>query len=233
MGVKEVIENIIDNCIIECSDITVKYFLTNLKSYVKYGGENTIEYHVSSYLDTLCIHSINVAFISCLIGYQQSSCLHNKIPRLSADYNITELVECGLLHDIGKLYIDVDILSKKGKLTAEEREVVKEHSKLGYKILVKDDYFKHKIDFLDGVLHHHERLDGTGYPYGLTGETIGLFPRIISVADSYDAMTSYRIYNKIKKPIEAIQELESMDNQYDIQLVDILMGRFNNKLHAF
>lgn len=235
MEVKEVIENIISNCVEELSDDTIKYFLTTLKGYIKYSGENTIEYRVSTYLDTLCIHSINVAYISCLIGSQQVFCLNKEVKDAlnSSEFSLEHLIECSLLHDIGKLFIDNRILSKKGKLTKEEREAIQCHSELGYKVLLRDSYFRGKYDILEGVLHHHERLDGTGYPHGITGETVQLFSRIISVADSYDAMTSYRIYNKIKNPIEAIKELESMDNQYDRQLVEILMGRFNTKLHEF
>lgn len=250
MDVKSFINHNIEQCVQKCNNTTVIYFLSTLKEYVKYSGSNTLEYHVDSYLDTLCIHSVNVAYISCLIGWSQYA--YNKHEGLEGfgefngfkeaeikynkrcfEFNLNNLVECALLHDIGKLYIDSSILGKKGRLTPQEREEVQKHSSIGYDTLVKDDYFRRKEDVLTGVLHHHERLDGTGYPHGITGETLDLYSRIISVADSYDAMTSYRIYNKIKNPIEAISELESMENQYDIQLVEILMGRFNNKLHEF
>lgn len=97
----------------------------------------------------------------------------------------------GLLHDVGKIGIPDAILQKPGKLTTEEFDVVKKHPEIGHAIL------KHlkQLDYvLPGVLHHHEAMDGSGYPYGLVGENIPLAGRILAVADAYDAMTSNRPY---------------------------------------
>ena len=97
----------------------------------------------------------------------------------------------GLLHDVGKIGVPDSILAKPGALTEEEYAIVKKHPEIGYAIL------KHlnQLDYvLPGVLHHHEAVDGSGYPSGLAGESIPLHGRILAVADAYDAMTSDRPY---------------------------------------
>jgi putative nucleotidyltransferase with HDIG domain len=99
----------------------------------------------------------------------------------------------GLLHDIGKIGIDDNVLRKPGKLTDEEYEHIKTHAEIGYKILVD---LKQLDDVLPVVLHHHEQWDGGGYPRGLAGEQIPLLARIAAVADAYDAMGSDRPYRK-------------------------------------
>ena len=96
-----------------------------------------------------------------------------------------------LLHDVGKIGIPDRILNKPSRLTDEEYEVMKSHVTLGVKI-VKD--IKQLDEELDAIKYHHERFDGRGYPYGLSGEDIPLSGRIIAVADSFDAMTSTRPY---------------------------------------
>jgi hypothetical protein len=99
----------------------------------------------------------------------------------------------GLLHDVGKIGVPDSILSKPDKLTDEEFEIIKKHPEIGFNIL---QHLKPLAYVLPGVLHHHEAVNGKGYPYGLVGEQIPLAGRIIAVADSYDAMTSDRPYRK-------------------------------------
>lgn len=99
----------------------------------------------------------------------------------------------GLLHDVGKIGVPDSILSKPDKLTDEEFEIIKKHPEIGYNIL---KHLKPLSYVLPGVMHHHEAVNGKGYPYGLVGEQIPLAGRIIAVADSYDAMTSDRPYRK-------------------------------------
>ena len=99
----------------------------------------------------------------------------------------------GLLHDVGKIGVPDSILSKPDKLTDEEFEIIKKHPEVGYNIL---QHLKPLAYVLPGVMHHHEAVNGKGYPYGLVGEQIPLAGRIIAVADSYDAMTSDRPYRK-------------------------------------
>ncbi|MCA9123842.1 MAG: HD-GYP domain-containing protein [Planctomycetaceae bacterium] len=97
----------------------------------------------------------------------------------------------GLLHDVGKIGIDDNVLRKAGRLTDAEFEHIKKHPELGHKILAD---IKQLADVLPAVLHHHEQWDGKGYPMGLAGENIPQLARIMSVADAYDAMTSDRPY---------------------------------------
>ncbi|MCS7243801.1 MAG: HD-GYP domain-containing protein [Candidatus Calescibacterium sp.] len=101
----------------------------------------------------------------------------------------------GILHDIGKLAIPDSILAKQGPLTEEEREIIKTHSEEGSKILSKISFFREKSIHIY-VLYHHERVDGKGYPKGLRGREIPLASNIISVADTYDAISTPRPYNK-------------------------------------
>ncbi|HEY5557817.1 MAG TPA: HD domain-containing phosphohydrolase [Acetobacterium sp.] len=106
---------------------------------------------------------------------------------------IDELRIVAELHDIGKIGFDQDMLLKPGKLTVEEYEIMKTHSEKGYRIIKASSELQ---NVALGVLHHHERWDGTGYPMGLKGAEIPLFARIITLVDSYDVMTNDRIYKK-------------------------------------
>lgn len=120
---------------------------------------------------------------------------------------ISDLEDIELLckvHDIGKITISEEILSKKDKLTDEEYNKIKSHSESGYKI-VKNIVESDKIAF--GVLYHHERVDGKGYPFGLIGDEIPLFAKILSVCDAYDVMITGRKYSKAISKEDAIKEI--------------------------
>ena len=98
---------------------------------------------------------------------------------------------CGLVHDIGKIGLPAGLLEKPGALTLDERREMQTHSEIGESILANVDTYS---EIASVVRHHHERMDGQGYPDGLEGETIPLLSRIIAVADAYNAMTSDRPY---------------------------------------
>lgn len=119
------------------------------------------------------------------------------------DYN--RLGEAAILHDIGKIIIPDSILLKPGKLSYKEYELIKQHVIVGHQILDKIDYYKPIAHI---VLHHHERFDGSGYPYGKKGNEIPFLSHILAVADSFDAMTTNRIYQSRKSVEEAIFELK-------------------------
>lgn len=120
-------------------------------------------------------------------------------------YEIKELISVGLLHDIGKIAIDENILNKPSKLTDGEWYEIKRHSELGYRILNTVNDLSSMAIY---VLHHHERWDGMGYPKGLKGEEIPFVSRIIAIANAYDAMTNKRIYRKTLTKAAAIKELQ-------------------------
>lgn len=128
----------------------------------------------------------------------------------------------GLLHDIGKIGIDDNVLRKPGKLTEAEYEHIKLHPELGYKIL-RD--LKQLDQVLPVVLHHHESWDGTGYPHNLAGEEIPFLARIVAVADSFDAMSSDRPYRK-GMPYERLEEIlkNGAGHQWDPEVVTAFLN---------
>lgn len=124
----------------------------------------------------------------------------------------------GLLHDLGKIGIPDAILDKPGKLTDEEWKVMKQHPIIGYEML--KDIWQFRGSVLDGVLYHHERVDGKGYPFGLKGEEIPLIGRLLAVADGFDAMTSDRPYRAGMPKEKALEVLlECAGTQWDKELV--------------
>jgi putative nucleotidyltransferase with HDIG domain len=124
---------------------------------------------------------------------------------------------CGLVHDIGKIGLPAGLLEKPGALTLEERRQMEEHSAIGEKILSKvDDY----AEIARIVRHHHERVDGLGYPDGVSGEEIPLAARIISVADAYNAMTSDRPYrDAMPSRVARLRLAQAVESQFDTAVV--------------
>lgn len=130
------------------------------------------------------------------------------------------------LHDIGKIGIPDNILNKSGKLDSSEWELMKRHSEMGYNILKKADSLK-EISHI--VLHHHERWDGKGYPYGLTKTKIPIGSRIISICDSIDAMRSTRSYRNAVSEMECYDEiLKNSELMYDPQITDCIIKNWSN-----
>lgn len=113
---------------------------------------------------------------------------------------IFDLAITGLFHDIGKLRIPDEIINKAGKLTEEEFEIVKEHSRYGYDMLLETGKFND--DILLGILQHHEKINGQGYPQKLKGEEIHEYAKIVSICDVYHALISKRSYKDKKNPLK-------------------------------
>lgn len=170
------------------------YNSTSIKSYNL--GE-TIRYQLKMLdgLDNFTRkHSDNVANISC---------------RLCENLNLSEgftiyTTTCAYLHDIGKLFIPSSVLQKPSKLTDEEYEIMKTHTTIGYKICMDDLKLR---PYAAGALYHHEALDGTGYPNGITGNKIPYEAQIIRVADEFEAITAKRQYKSHIGIIDALNIL--------------------------
>lgn len=123
-------------------------------------------------------------------------------------------------HDIGKLAVPLEILNKKGKLTSSEWEVMKAHTTIGAEMIRNHELEKLR-DSAFVIEQHHERYDGKGYPYGLKGEEISLEASIVSVVDSFDAMTTNRVYRDALSMDEAIQEIvNGRGTQFNPKVVD-------------
>ncbi len=153
--------------------------------------------------DSTFTHSLNVALICRVFG----KWLH--MPEDDLDV----LTLSGLLHDIGKLTTPGEILTKPGRLTTAEYQVMKDHVKNGYAYL-KNQPIDPRIK--EACLFHHERCDGSGYPFGLSGNKIPEFARIVSIADVYDAMTAKRVYRGPICPFKVIKFIEDEGyNKYD------------------
>lgn len=143
--------------------------------------------------------------IACAMGFGQKEC--------------DLIYEAGILHDIGKIITPDAILLKPGKLTNEEYDLIKEHVSASFLILSDIPMYK---ELADVVYSHHEYYDGSGYPRGLKGEEIPLFARIMTIADSFDAMTTSRVYKPRKSKNEAIIELQELKGIfYDSNIVDV------------
>lgn len=166
------------------SIMTNKVTGRNLVSYMKVMG-NKDEYMLQ--------HSINVSILSILMG---------KWLKYSDD-DIKKLGTAAMLHDIGKINIPTALLEKPGKLTDDEFNLVKNHTRYGYQILKESNINDDAI--CNVVLSHHERMDGKGYPFGLTGERLSEFSRIVSISDVYDAVTSERSYSRKQTPLNGFK----------------------------
>lgn len=134
---------------------------------------------------------------------------------------IDELKIVARLHDIGKIAISEEILLKSGNLTQEEFEIVKTHTEKGYRIIKACNQLD---NVAKGVLAHHERWDGTGYPLKLKGDGIPLIARIVGIADAYDTMTNSNIYKRPLSKKDAVEELKKCSGkQFDPDIVEIFI----------
>lgn len=130
---------------------------------------------------------------------------------------VREAGVAGLLHDIGKIGIPRQILNKPGKLTDDEFTVMKSHSAIGTKILKDSQHFSKLV--LDVCLHHHEKMDGTGYPHGMKGHEISIYAKMGAVCDVYDAITSNRPYKKGWSPAESIRKMAEWSKGHFDELI--------------
>ncbi len=145
--------------------------------------------------------------------------------KLSQD-KITSLLLLAEVHDLGKIGIPDKILFKPGKLNDEEWEIMKKHTEIGFRIAKSSPDLSSVADL---ILKHHERWDGKGYPLGLKEEEIPIECRILTVVDSFDAMTNQRPYNIPKTTDEALQEIKKCSgSQFDPKVVEVFTKVIEN-----
>lgn len=154
-------------------------------------------------------HSVNVACFAVVLART----LH------LSEEEMSDIGLAGLLHDIGKIRIDQELLLKPSHLNEDEYETVKHHSDYGYEILKQNEVTKEKI--LSGVRFHHERLDGSGYPQGLRNKLIPKYAKIIGVCDAFDALTTKRTFRKNYTSYEALSAMKhEMTSHFDAKYID-------------
>lgn len=180
-------------------------------------------HNMRQYDDLTFAHCMNVALISnILAGWLNMSEEDTKTATL-----------CGLLHDIGKLAIPDRIIKKPSKLTDEEYQIVKTHTIEGYNILKDRDISVH---IKNSALMHHEKCDGSGYPFGLAGNKIDPFAKIVAIADVYDAMTAARVYRGPLCPFQVIdifekEGLQKYEASYILTFLEnVVMTYMNNRV---
>ena len=172
--------------------------INDLKSYDEY------TYH----------HSLSVSVVSIAIAQHLG---------FSAKM-LAEVGKCAMMHDIGKMKIPLEIINKPAKLTDDEFRIMKGHSAEGFAYLSEKGIGDEEL--WAGVMYHHEKMDGSGYPDGLVGEDIPIMSRIISVADVYDALTSLRPYRKPMQPADALEfVMGGASNVFDFDVVTAFLGK--------
>ncbi len=132
------------------------------------------------------------------------------------------MILCGFYYDIGKLLLPVDLLWKPGKLTNEELATVKKHPEMGYN-LVKNLNLKQHVK--NSVIMHHERLDGSGYPYHLSGDSVDKYARYMAIVDAYVAMAAPRSYRSAYSPLRILADFENNISKFDTELLIPVMKR--------
>ncbi|SHJ68506.1 HD-GYP domain-containing protein [Tepidibacter formicigenes] len=197
--------NIINNTVSELLDILI--------------SNRDISYNVNQLRtvdDYLYEHSLNVAV----------SCIYTGILLKYDKTKLQKLALGALLHDIGKTFVDPNILNKPSKLTIEERKEVEKHPELGYRFIY--DNYGNEISTLSKqiILQHHEKWNGKGYPNQLSGEGIYELARICSIADVFDALTADRVYRKAMPIYVASEYIYSLGyNEFDFEIVKIFLSR--------
>lgn len=208
----------------ENTEIDTDYLLTNVLNLMSKSRNNL---HVLDMLQNLrendditFTHSINVSLIATVLG----KWLGYSKPDLDV------LCLSGLLHDIGKMMMPTELLTKPETLTREEYEIIKTHTIKGYDILKRKN-----IDtrIAQAALMHHERCDGSGYPMGLNSSQVIDFAKIIAIADVYEAMTASRVYRGALCPFEVIDVFETegyqkYDPLYIMTFLENIVGTYLN-----
>lgn len=143
------------------------------------------------------------------------------------EYDIELLANLANLHDLGKIQVDLSVLNKPGSFNREDWDEMRKHPRVGYNIVKEITFLKSEAS---AILHHHERIDGKGYPCGVKGDELSLFAKILMVADSYDAMTTDRPYRKALTDKQAISELKkNSGTQFDKKIAETMIEILKEK----
>lgn len=170
--------------------------------------------NLRSYDDYTYHHSLSVSVLSIAIAHEMG--LHTR--------ELNQLGTCAIMHDIGKTAIPVEIIRKPSRLDDNEFKLIKTHSFAGYEYLTHSTIGDEHM--WQGVLHHHEKLDGTGYPDGLKSKEIPIWSKIISAADVYDALTSSRPYRTPMQPLDAVEYLMGgIGTSFDYDVISALVKK--------
>lgn len=205
-----------NDIVLKNKEIDVKEMVLGVRKIIKANNTNhnliDMLNCMRGYDDLTYAHSMNVSLICNVIagwlGYSETD---------------TELlIASGLLHDIGKIKIPREIITKPGKLTDKEYNIVKMHPVLGYEILREQPI---NIAIKNAALMHHERYDGGGYPQKIAGDKIDEISRIVAIADVYDAMTANRVYREGMSPFDVIEYFEKYISIFDPKFVLIFLQR--------
>jgi len=189
-GARDVVSDLVDSIV---RNPDAQLWLTNLRKRDEYTA----------------IHSMNVCIFALTFA---------RYLRFEED-EMNEIGIGAMMHDIGKMRVPLEILNKEGKLTKEEREIVKEHAQHGYDILKKSSDLPPST--LEIVYSHHERKQGTGYPRGLVEAQIHFYARIVAIVDVYDAITSDRVYHHGMNTLDALRNMfKWRENDLDTELVE-------------
>ncbi len=199
VGTVDQVEGSFSNFLKGEAEFDVEELLRNTDNILREGrnGSHILEmlHGIRDYDDLTYMHSLNVSLICNVFGGWLKF----------SEEDIKQLTLAGLLHDIGKMLIPREILSKDGKLDENEYEIVKTHSLKGYQA-IKDAPIDVRVKH--AVLMHHERCDGSGYPNGFVADQIDPFAKIVAIADVYDAMTSNRRYRHAICPFGVVENFE-------------------------
>ena len=191
--------------------------VTDLVNHIiEMGDINKSLYDIQTFDNYTYLHSVDTGIMAIFLG----------IAMKLSENELKELSIGAILHDIGKTKIHNDIITKPGKLTNEEFKEIKNHPIYGKEILEKNFFISGEI--LKAVEHHHERVDGSGYPYGLTQNQISRFAKIIGVCDVYDSVSNDRCYREKFNPSDAYELiLAGCGNDFDEEVVKIFKKTFS------
>ncbi|MBU3171500.1 HD-GYP domain-containing protein [Clostridium estertheticum] len=216
------LNNIDGNSKLDLTEIRImsKEILDNNNDYISILKSITNSRNIDEYLTR---HSVNVAFLSSILGKWLN------LPQK----DLTLLTYAAFLHDIGKVKVNQKILNKPSKLTKLEFEEIKKHSVYSYELVRTIPYLDESVSL--AVLMHHERLDGSGYPLHLKKDRINIFAKIIGITDTFDAMTSDKVYSKKQNPFKVLELMQyecmaTLDYNYLTTFINQMLNYYTGEM---